>query len=67
MASDPNFGHRTLVRKPFVAFNGNVSLRVYRVEVLMDFLWILVSICIGFMLGFVTFGMLQMSRDTGDS
>lgn len=32
----------------------------------MDFLWIFLCIFLGFMLGFMTFGVLQMSRDTGE-
>lgn len=54
------------MQERFVVFNGIMSLRALHMGVLMDFLWILICVCIGFVLGFVTFGMLQMSRDTGD-
>jgi len=49
-----------------MVFNGIVSLRALHLGVRMDFLWIFLCIFLGFMLGFMTFGMLQMSRDTGE-
>lgn len=48
-----------------MVLNGTMSLRA-RLEDRLDILWILLCVCIGFMLGFVTFGVLQMSRDAGD-
>ena len=65
--ADAIFGAPTLVLRDVVVFNGTMSLRARHVEVPMDFLWVLICVCIGFVLGFLTFGMLQMSRDTGDS